>query len=109
MSDQVGRLSFTQDIAAGIRHLIDNHAQYGTYNLTNSGNSNSWVDIARAVYKFTGHDPAAVRGVTTDEYFKEKSAAPRPLNSTLDLEKIASAGFVPADTARRLREYFDDR
>jgi dTDP-4-dehydrorhamnose reductase len=37
VNDQVGRLSFTQDIAAGIRHLLQSGAAYGTYNLSNNG------------------------------------------------------------------------
>ena len=37
VDDQVGRPTFTADLAAGIAHLLDTRAPYGTYNLTNSG------------------------------------------------------------------------
>ena len=37
VNDQIGRLSFTEDIAAGIRHLLESRAAYGTYNLSNDG------------------------------------------------------------------------
>ena len=55
----------------------------------------------------TGHDPAAVTGVSTEEYFAGKQAAPRPSNSVLDLAKIRATGFEPEDHLVRLREYLD--
>src|SRR6478752_5639317 len=54
VNDQIGRLSFTQDIAAGIRHLLDTGAPYGTYNLSNAGEPQSWADIAADVYDLLG-------------------------------------------------------
>lgn len=105
VNDQVGRLSFTQDIAAGTRHLLESNAVYGTYNLTSSGRSQSWADVARDVYRLTGQDSTAVSGVTTEEYFAGKVAAPRPRRSNLDLKKIESVGFAPADAETRLVSY----
>ena len=105
VDDQIGRLSFTEDIAAGILHLLSSGAEYGVYNLTNDGEPASWADIARRVYALTGHSEAAVTGVSTEEYFKDKPAAPRPLNSVLALDKIKAAGFVPADADERLAAY----
>ena len=46
VNDQIGRLSFTEDIAAGIRHLLESGAPYGAYNLSNDGEPQSWADIA---------------------------------------------------------------
>ena len=45
----------------------------------------------------TGHDPARVTGVTTDEYFATATGpvAPRPRNSVLDLAKLEATGFAP--------------
>ena len=103
VNDQIGRLSFTQDIAAGIKHLLTTGAQYGTYNLTNDGEPLSWAAIAAVVYELCGASPDSVTGVTTEEYFMGKAAAPRPLNSILDLSRIRSAGFSPADQFQRLR------
>ena len=105
VNDQIGRLSFTPDIAAGIRHLLTSGAAYGTYNLSNDGEPQSWADIAADVYELSGQPRTAVTGVSTEEYFKGKEAAPRPLNSVLDLAKIQSAGFHPASAATRLKEY----
>jgi dTDP-4-dehydrorhamnose 3,5-epimerase len=103
VNDQIGRLSFTQDIAEGIKHLLTTGAQYGTYNLTNDGEPLSWAEIAAVVYELCGASRNSVTGVTTEEYFMGKAAAPRPLNSVLDLSRIKSAGFSPADQLQRLR------
>jgi dTDP-4-dehydrorhamnose reductase/dTDP-4-dehydrorhamnose 3,5-epimerase len=103
VNDQIGRLSFTQDIAAGIKHLLTTGAQYGTYNLTNDGEPLSWAAIAAVVYELCGASRDSVTGVTTEEYFMGKAAAPRPFNSVLDLSRIRSAGFSPADQLQRLR------
>ncbi|WP_163162369.1 bifunctional dTDP-4-dehydrorhamnose 3,5-epimerase family protein/NAD(P)-dependent oxidoreductase [Arthrobacter sp. Alg241-R88] len=105
VNDQTGRLSFTEDIASGIRHLLETGAAYGTYNLTNDGVPQTWADIAAEVYELVGVGGQAVTGVSTAEYFKDKSAAPRPLNSTLDLSKLASQGFSPRDAKKALEEY----
>lgn len=105
VNDQIGRLSFTEDIAAGIRHLLESRAPYGAYNLSNDGEPQSWADIAGDVYELRGASGDDVTGVSTEEYFAGKSAAPRPLKSILDLSKIKGAGFVPANSAERLTAY----
>lgn len=105
VNDQFGRLSFTQDIAAGIRHLLQAGAEYGVYNLSNDGDPQSWAEIAADVYEIVGASRDAVTGVSTDVYFKGKPAAPRPLNSVLDLSKIHATGYYPAKSSERLQEY----
>src|SRR5690606_38708788 len=78
VNDQIGRLTFTSDLAAAIKHLLDTNPEYGTYNLTNSGEPASWADIAALVYEHTGHNPDDVTGVTTAEYYAGKdNIAPR--------------------------------
>lgn len=105
VNDQVGRLSFTADIAAGIRHLLTTRPAYGLYNLSNEGDPVSWADIARLVFAGVGQDPARVTGVSTAEYFAGKQAAPRPACSTLALDKIESTGFKPRDARDALSAY----
>jgi dTDP-4-dehydrorhamnose 3,5-epimerase len=51
VDDQIGRLTFTQDLAAGIKHLIDTNAPFGTYNISNDGTPASWADIAKQVFE----------------------------------------------------------
>lgn len=106
VSDQIGRLTFTSDLARGIKHLIDNHCDYGTYNLTSDGDNASWADVASKVYQLTGHDGSVVTGVTTVQYYDGKSEiAPRPLQSTLSLDKIKATGFTPIDWQKALEKY----
>lgn len=110
VDDQVGRLTFTDDIARGIRHLIETQAPHGLYNLTAAGKSTSWADIARAVYSQRGRDPKSVAGTSTAQYFAMASTpvSPRPLSSTLSLTRIHEQGFEPADALTRLSEYVTD-
>jgi len=105
--DQVGRLTFTTDLARAIRHLLDTNAPYGTYNVTSTGEPASWADIARAVFALTGHDPARVTDVTTEQYFAGASGpvAPRPRNSTLDLGRAHSVGIPLSDMTAALEGY----
>ena len=106
VNDQIGRLTFTQDLAAAIRHLIESKSPFGAYNLSNEGPASSWADIAAQVFELTGHDPVDATGVTTKDYFAGKEGiAPRPLWSMLDLSKIEATGFIPANWEDRLQEY----
>jgi dTDP-4-dehydrorhamnose 3,5-epimerase len=113
VADQYGRLTFADDIADAVAHLLGTgagtgtgtSAPYGTYNFSNSGPVLSWADIAKQVYEITGHDPARVTGVTTEQYFADKVAAPRPRHSALALDKIIATGLTPRDAAEALRSY----
>jgi dTDP-4-dehydrorhamnose 3,5-epimerase len=106
VSDQIGRLTFTSDLARGIKHLVSTDAEYGTYNLSGDGEPASWADMAAEVYELTGRDRSDVTGVTTAEYFAGKDGiSPRPLQSTLNLDKIKSTGFTPADWRQSLKDY----
>lgn len=111
VDDQVGRLTFADDIARGIRHLLDSAAPFGTYNLTGDGNPTTWAAIAREVFRLTGHDAARVTGVSTAEYFSTATApvAPRPANSVLDLSKISATGFAPASMSESLVRFLEAR
>ena len=109
VNDQVGRLTFTEDLAAAAKHLIDTQSPYGTYNLSNDGDPASWADIASRVYELAGYSTADVTGVTTEEYYAGKEGiAPRPLQSSLDLSKIKATGFVPREWQQALDEYWKE-
>lgn len=106
VDDQIGRLTFTSTLAAGIKHLVDSKAPYGTYNLTNEGDSVSWVDIAKIVYEARNKSVDDITPVSTEEYFAGKeNIAPRPLQSTVDLSKIEATGYKPSDWRDELTEY----
>ncbi len=107
VDDQIGRLTFTTDIARGIRQLLETDAPYGVYNLTSAGETGSWADIARTIFTLTGNDAARVTGVSTTDYFANATGpvAPRPGNSVLSLDRIERCGFIPGDGAVKLAEY----
>lgn len=107
VDDQMGRLTFTVDIAAAIRKLLDTGAPSGIYNVTSSGAPATWCDIARDVFRITGHDPARVTGVSTEDYFASASSpvAPRPRNSVLDLSRAEAQGLPTPPWSARLQEY----
>lgn len=103
VNDQIGRLTFTDTLARGIRHLLETGAPYGTYNLTNEGQPVSWADIAKIVFEKSGKSPSDVQPVSTAEYFADKpNTAQRPRQSTLDLTKIEKSGFTPEDWHNKL-------
>lgn len=110
VNDQFGRLTFTNELARGIKHLIDTNSPYGTYNLSGDGQKASWAEVASIVFKLTGYNEDDVTGLTTTEYYKDKiNIAPRPLNSSLNLEKIKSTGFIPKDWRESLTEYLKNQ
>jgi dTDP-4-dehydrorhamnose 3,5-epimerase/reductase len=105
VADQIGRLTFTNQLVEAIDHLLAKKAEFGTYNISNSGDAASWAEITREVFKAAGYD-LKVTDTTTAEYFKDKEGiAPRPLNSVLDLSKIEATGFKPTDWKEDLKKY----
>jgi len=106
VDDQIGRLTFTKDLAKGIAHLLKNTPEYGTYNLSNAGDSVSWAEVAQVVYEKVGKSKGDITPISTEEYFQGKEGiSPRPLKSTLNLAKIESVGFTPRDWREALDEY----
>lgn len=108
VGDQVGRLTFTEQLVDAIEHLLKTKAAPGVYNLSNDGEPASWAEITRAVFAEMGRDDLTVTDVTTEEYFKNKpEAAPRPLQSTLDLGKIEATGLELRDWRADLAGYIN--
>ena len=107
VNDQVGRLTFTTDMAEAILYLLDSGAPYGTYDLTGSGESVSWQEIARTVFDLCNGNGSKVQPVSTADYFANAKGpiAPRPAHSTLDLAKIAATGYQPNDWRDSLKKH----
>jgi dTDP-4-dehydrorhamnose reductase len=105
VDDQVGRLTFTNELSRGTKHLLREGAPYGTYNLTNGGPPTSWADLATAVFRLSGRSEADVARVSTETYAAGKQLAPRPRHSLLDLAKITATGFEPEDAMSALERY----
>jgi dTDP-4-dehydrorhamnose reductase len=105
VNDQHGRLSFANELARGIVHLLAVRPLYGTYNLTNGGQAMTWAEIARQVFTARGRTADAVRDISTEEFGAGKQLAPRPRHSVLNLDKITATGFQPADAMVDLKAY----
>ena len=104
--DQRGRPTFAEDLAKGIVHLLNSGADYGVYNLSNSGDTVGRDEIAMAVFIGIGHDPAEVTPVSTEQYREIAGPeAPRPKASTLALDKIEATGFKPQNWRAALALY----
>ena len=104
--DQVGRLTFTSELVRVINHALTNNLEFGTYNVSNGGESASWADVTREIFTALGREDLQITNTTTAEYFAGKaSIAPRPLQSTLDLTKIQSTGFQSTDWKTELVKY----
>lgn len=67
VDDQIGRLAFTEDIAAGIKHLLFDASPYGRHKLTNDDQPRFWGDLATLVFSRLGTVPAVVRRVSSWE------------------------------------------
>jgi dTDP-4-dehydrorhamnose 3,5-epimerase len=107
VDDQLGRLTFTKDMAQVIFYLLDTGKPYGTYDCTGSGAFKSWADIARVCFEATNGNGDAVVPVSTIEYYAsaEGPVAPRPMHSALDLAKLEASGFHMPDWNQELKEY----
>ena len=110
VDDQLGRLTFTKDMAQAIFHLLDSHAPYGTYDCTGSGAVRSWADVARACFDAANGNGDAVVPVSTAEYYAGAAGpvAPRPVHSALDLAKLEATGFSMPDWEQELKEYLKE-
>ncbi|MEE0446121.1 MAG: sugar nucleotide-binding protein [Collinsella sp.] len=116
VDDQLGRLTFTRDMAAAIFHVLGYRegdlepsapAAYGTYDCTGSGRVVSWAEIARKVFDLANGNGDAVQPVSTVEYYASAQGpiAKRPDHSALDLSRLEATGFHMPDWELSLRGY----
>ena len=110
VDDQVGRLTFTDELVRATRHLIDSGADFGTYHVSNGGPAMSWREVAQAVFERSGRSAEDVSGTSTAAYAEGVLAqgnpfAPRPLLSAMSLDKIRATGFEPEDALAALDRY----
>lgn len=110
VDDQLGRLTFTDQMAKAIFHVLDTKAPYGTYDMTGSGAVKSWADIAHACFEAKNGNGDKVTPVSTADYYASAQGpvAPRPHFSALDLTKLESVGFHPQDWEMELNSYLDE-
>ena len=118
VDDQIGRLTFTDDMARAILHLLGYRqsdmeptapATYGTYDMSGSGRPASWYEIAHMVFNQTKDNGNKVKPVSTTGYYTNAAGpiAPRPHYSTLDLAKLEATGFNVPDWEESLQAYIE--
>lgn len=89
VTDQVGRPTFTDDLAPVILDLGADRVG-GIWHVTNQG-ALSWFELAREVLLAAGLDPDRVEPITTAELDPPRPAR-RPANSMLDDAALRAAG-----------------
>ena len=105
VGDQRGRLSFVGELVRAIDHLLTSGAEYGVYNVSNSGAVKSWAEVAEEIFTASGFEQDVVK-ITTEEYLRGKEGvAVRPSNSAFNLDKLRATRFVSTDWEVELREY----
>jgi dTDP-4-dehydrorhamnose reductase len=91
-SDRVVSPSYTPDVAAATRHLIERNAAPGLYHCVNDGQA-TWEEVARDAAHLLGVDP--LLRVTTSDQVALRAA--RPTYCALSPRKLAATGFeMPA-------------
>jgi len=93
VDDQVGRPTFTSDLAPMLLRLAEDRPG-GVVHTTNQGAA-SWFEFVRAVVVAAGQDPDRVVPITTAD-LQPPPAAPRPANSVLGDRVWRALGHAPA-------------
>lgn len=106
--DQVGRLTFAEDIAKCIFTLLDKKVPFGTYNFTGQGPVSSWHEIAERIFEHFGADTSLIEANSVEEYTQKQGGAPRPHHCDLNLSKIWAADIQPANWIDSLSTYLDN-
>jgi dTDP-4-dehydrorhamnose reductase len=91
VDDQRGQPTWTADVAAQIRALIDAAAPAGVYHATSSGET-TWYGLAREVYARAGADLDLVTPCTSAAF---QRPAPRPAYSVLGHDAWLARGIAP--------------
>ena len=88
VDDQRGSPSYTVDLAAATRRLVEAGCR-GTYHVTNSG-SCTWYELAARAVEWARLAGVRVVALSTREFPRP---APRPANSVLDNARLRREGF----------------
>lgn len=92
VDDQLGRLTFTRDMAEAIFHVLGTHAPYGTYDCTGSGTVKSWADIARAVFEAANGQRGQGRAGIDRRLLRERRGPRRPAPGPLRARPVQARG-----------------
>lgn len=108
VDDQIGRLTFADDLAEATLALLDAGAT-GVVHVSNGGEPASWFDLAREVFAARGRDPGEVAPTSTEAFSKGRSVAVRPRSSVLRHGMLASRGVEVPEQRARLERWVDQR
>ena len=105
VSDQVGRPTFTFDLALALVTLLDVNA-YGVFHVTNNGQC-SWYEFAREIFRVAEKPEVEVRPILSEQF---RSAARRPSFSVMANRRFEQLGIrALPDWKDSLQEYFRRR
>jgi len=96
VDDQRGRPTYAEDLAVGLRWLLERGA-HGLYHLAGGGDATTWWELARACLDAGGFEDLVVDRIRTEEL---NLPAARPARSVLDCSKAEARGV-------RLRSWRD--
>jgi len=88
VSDQIGRPTFTFDLALMLERFISLQ-EYGVFHVANSG-SCSWYELAKTALEMKGDRDVEILPLPSKDY---QCAAKRPLNSILDSPRLLQLGI----------------
>jgi dTDP-4-dehydrorhamnose reductase len=86
--DEVLTPTFTEDLAAHIRRMIEERPEPGIYHGSNEGEC-SWFDFATEIFRIA-RVPIALEGITSAQW---GAPAKRPAYSVLENAALKAAGF----------------
>lgn len=86
INDQFGIPTSVEDLSKALVDLSESN-QYGSYNITNSGEYTSWYDYCKYIFSISQIN-TTVNPISTEDYSVNKIVANRPLNSRLDCSKF---------------------
>jgi dTDP-4-dehydrorhamnose reductase len=91
VDDQRGQPTWTVDLAAAIRRLVEAGAPAGVWHGT-SGGEGTWFGFTRRIFALAGLDPERVTPTTSEAYPRP---AARPAFSVLGKQRWTEAGLEP--------------
>lgn len=107
VSDQIGSVTYTRDLAVLLCDMIETD-KYGIYHATNEGFI-SWAEFAEEIFKMANKQ-VKVNHVSTEEYMRMvPNQTKRPLNSRMSKKSLDDAGFnrLP-EWKDALKRYFEE-
>lgn len=105
VSDEILTPTFSEDLAAQIRRIVEDPPGFGMYHATNEGHC-SWFDFAKEIFRQSG-SKITVAGIPSAQW---AALARRPANSTLENAALKKANCnVFPDWRDALTRYLSKR